>query len=52
MKYFRTNAHVDDVLTKALPIPKYHFFKLKMGVSDFESRVVVKCDSSQLVAKF
>ena len=42
LKYYNTDAQVADILTKVLPQAKHHFFKLKMGVNDFESRGVVE----------
>jgi hypothetical protein len=44
--YCNTNDQVADVLTKGLSRDKHAYFRLKMGVCDYESRRSVEVDSS------
>lgn len=41
LKFCGTNDQVVDVLTKSLPHNKHDFFRLQMGICDFEERGIV-----------
>jgi len=38
LKFCGTNEQVADILTKALPQVKHDYFRLKLGICDFEAR--------------
>ena len=38
LNFCGTNEQVADILTKALPRAKHDYFRLKLGVCDFEAR--------------